>query len=466
MGDPGVRDGLDVGPMRRTPILSRPGSLFGWAPTVLSLAALAGAGCRPADQPTAGASARAGEDGLLLPAPGGLLKIEVCTADIIRVAFAKDAAFFARPTLMTAPKRCVPTPFRTAVTGSDTTLATSKLSVRVDAATGTVTFLDATGQTILAEKAGGGRTLTPATVMGEQTSNVRQEWAPNDDESLYGLGQHQQGLLDIKDFDLDLHQYNNEVFVPLHLSSKFYGLLWYNTSFTRFGDLSDPVHLPIAGLYTAGGLPGDVAQGSGSVDFTGTVTPTETGDYTFRAYYSGDLKLSVDGRVVIDHYRQDWLPNDDVARVRLTAGHPATVKLSWTGDHGSKALRLLWKPPVASRTTSLWSKVGDGVDYWFLYGPELDHVVAGYRRVTGEAPMMPRWAFGLWQCKERYQTADEITDILKGFRDRGAPIDNIVQDWRYWPDGKWGSHQFDVTRYPDPEGWLRKVRMTTTTLTS
>jgi alpha-D-xyloside xylohydrolase len=419
-------------------------------------------GCRPAASPGSAVLAATAvpppDDGPVLAVPGGSLKIQVCTADIVRVAFAKDAAFFHRASLITAPKRCEKTDFHTATAAGATTVTTPKLTVRIDAATGAVTFLDAEGRTVLAEKAGGGRTMTPATVEGEATTNVRQEWAPNDDESLYGLGQHQQGLLDIKGFDLDLHQYNTEVFVPMLVSSRGYGILWDNTSFTRFGDLADPVPLPVEGLYGGGGaVPGDIPQGSGSLEYEGKVTPTVTGDYTLRAYYSGTIKLSVDGAVVMDHYRQDWLPNEDLARVHLTAGKPASIKLSWQGDHGAKALRLLWKPPVSAPTTSLWSRVGDGVDYWFVYGPEIDQVVAGYRRLTGEAPMMPKWAFGLWQCKERYKTADEVTDTLKGFRSRGAPIDAIVQDWRYWPDGTWGSHDFDPVRYPDPVRWLHDI---------
>jgi alpha-D-xyloside xylohydrolase len=431
---------------------------------VLFLALSLAAGCRPAVQATGRASASdaaPASDGPILAVPGGLLKIQVCTDDVIRVAYAKDPGFFTRSPLMTAPRRCALTAFQTTAASGQTTIATSKLTVRVDATTGAVTFLDPSGQTILAEKAGGGRTVAPTVVQGESTNSVRQEWAPNADESLYGLGQHQQGLIDIKGTDLDLRQYNTEVFIPFLVSSKGYGILWDNTSFTRFGDLTDAVPLPATtGLYANDGIPGDVAQGSGTVDYSGTATPTVTGDYTLRAYYSGTIQLSVNGQLVIDHFRQNWLPNEDVAHVRLIAGQAVPVKLAWTADGHDRVVRLLWKPPVAEPTTSLWSQVGDGIDYWFVYGPELDHVVAGYRRLTGEAPMMPRWAFGFWQCKERYRTAQEVLDVLKGYRDRGAPIDNIVQDWQYWVPGQWGSHQFDPARYPDPAGWLARIHDT------
>jgi alpha-D-xyloside xylohydrolase len=122
-----------------------------------------------------------------------------------------------------------------------------------------------------------------------------------------------------------------------------------------------------------------------------------------------------------------------------------------------ETMRLLWKTPSKNKTTSLWSEVGEGVDYYFVYGPDMDRVVAGYRQITGQAPMMPRWAFGLWQCRERYKTQQESLDVLAGFRSRGIPMDNIVQDWFYWKADQWGSHEFDTNRFPDPAGWIRAI---------
>ena len=392
---------------------------------------------------------------------GGTLKIEICADNIVRVAYAKSAAFFTRSSLTTADKKCSPATVTTTTDGGLTKLTTPRLTVQVDNATGAVTFLDPAGQTILAEKSGGGRTLTSATVQGEATTSVRQEWAPNADESLYGLGQHQHGLLNIKGTDLDLRQYNTEVFIPYLVSSRGYGVLWDNTSYTRFGDLASAVPLPgVSGLYASGGEPGDVNPGNGSVSWSGTVTSTVTGDYTFRTYSSGTIQLSVNNQVVIDHYRQGWLPSEDIAHVKLTAGQAVPVKLQWSSDIDVDIVRLLWKPPVSDPTTSLWSQVADGIDYTFVYGPELDDVVAGYRQLTGQATMLPLWAYGFWQCRERYQTAQEITDVLKGYRDRGAPIDNIVQDWQYWKEDQWGSHEFDSSRFPDPAGLIKTIHDT------
>ena len=340
------------------------------------------------------------------------------------------------------------------------TITTSQLKVHVDLTTGAVSFRDLANQPILSERSGA-RTLTAANVQGEPTFHVRQQWEPSADEALYGLGQHQQDLVDIKDHDLDLRQYNTEIFIPFLVSSRGWGILWDNTSFTRFGDLSDAVPLPnVTGLYAPNpAQPGDIAINTttGAVDWTGTVTPAVTGDTTFRTYSAGDIKLRVGNDLVIDHWRQGWLPNEDIARVHLTAGRPVSVHLQWARDIGVNIVRLLWKPPVANRTTSLWSEVGDGIDYTFVYGPDLDRVIAGYRQLTGQAPMPPRWAFGLWQCRERYTTQQQSLDVLAGFRARQIPVDNIVQDWRYWPEGTWGSHAFDPKRFSNPAAWIGDI---------
>jgi alpha-D-xyloside xylohydrolase len=200
-----------------------------------------------------------------------------------------------------------------------------------------------------------------------------------------------------------------------------------------------------------------VAVNGSVVDWSGTFVAEAAGDYLFRTYSTGDIKLWLGDKLVIDHWRQNWLAAEDIAKTRLSAGQTLPVRLRWEGETRSPIVRLLFKPPVPNRTTSLWSEVGDGIDYTFVYGPDLDRVVAGYRQLTGEAPMMPRWAFGLWQCRERYKTQSESVEIVDGFRSRGIPLDNIVQDWQYWNRTEWGSHRFDPVRFADPAGWVKAL---------
>ncbi|HXU01146.1 MAG TPA: TIM-barrel domain-containing protein [Polyangia bacterium] len=400
---------------------------------------------------SAGGPRRAGPDGgpPTFPVAGGRLRIEVCADDIVRVAFAKDDTFFTRPSLMAAAKRCTSPAWKLTRTETAATVATAKLRVNVDLPTGAVAFADAAGRPILAERAGG-RSLTPATVMGEATHHVRQQWQANEGEHLYGLGQHQQGLLDIKGTDLELRQYNGEIFIPLLVSSRGYGVLWDNTSLTRFGRPEPTAWEEIPGA------------ASGAADWTKTITATAPGFYNLHTYSAGGIQVDVEeaelgslGGHLIDHWRQGWLPGEDVARFYVpSAGKSTKLRFRWKADIGVKIARVAIKPVERASATSLWSEVGDGVDYWFIYGPALDRVVAGYRQITGTAPMMPRWAFGLWQCRERYKTAAESVGVLDEYRKRGIPVDVIVQDWQYWRPTEWGSHIFDPARFPDPARWV------------
>lgn len=97
---------------------------------------------------------------------------------------------------------------------------------------------------------------------------------------------------------------------------------------------------------------------------------------------------------------------------------------------------------------SLSFDVIDDLDYYFIAGSDMDGAVAGYRQLTGAAVMLPRWAFGYVQSKERYKSQDEVVATVKEFRDRKIPLDVIVQDWNYWIPGQWGGDP-DPKFYPD-----------------
>lgn len=113
--------------------------------------------------------------------------------------------------------------------------------------------------------------------------------------------------------------------------------------------------------------------------------------------------------------------------------------------------------PQSASQQVIRSEAGSGIDYHFIYGPELDDVVAGYRALTGDAPMMARWTWGLWQSKERYATQEEMLSVASRYRAMQVPLDAIVQDWQYWAPKTWGSHQFDRTRYPDPAAMVKDL---------
>jgi len=109
------------------------------------------------------------------------------------------------------------------------------------------------------------------------------------------------------------------------------------------------------------------------------------------------------------------------------------------------------------RKLSIWSEMAKDMDYYFIAGQNADEVISGYRTLTGKAPVYPKWVLGFWQSRERYKTSGEIEENLAEFRKRRIPCDNIVQDWNYWKEDQWGSHQFEAARYPNPQAMLDSV---------
>ncbi len=107
---------------------------------------------------------------------------------------------------------------------------------------------------------------------------------------------------------------------------------------------------------------------------------------------------------------------------------------------------------------SLWSDVADNIDYYFISGNNMDQVIAGYRDLTGQAPMYGKWAYGYWQSKEHYDTQDEIMEVALKYRDLKIPIDNMIQDWDYWNGAEnWSGMFFDKDLFPKPKQMVDKL---------
>lgn len=122
--------------------------------------------------------------------------------------------------------------------------------------------------------------------------------------------------------------------------------------------------------------------------------------------------------------------------------------------HSEKGYGLYWDnySPTTfldnKQETSFDSEVGDCADYYFIYGGDAQGVVAGVRELTGQAPMYPLWTLGLWQCRERYKSPDELCEVLDRYRKERIPLDGIIQDWQYWGcDSNWNSMAFENPRY-------------------
>lgn len=129
----------------------------------------------------------------------------------------------------------------------------------------------------------------------------------------------------------------------------------------------------------------------------------------------------------------------------------------------SKGYGILWdnyslgEYGDARESYYLWSEVADEIDYYFIAGNDADAVIAGYRKLTGSAPMFPKWAYGFMQSRERYKDQNEIVEALKELRKRKVPVDLMVQDWYTWKDGEWGQKTPDPSRFPDIERMVDEI---------
>jgi alpha-D-xyloside xylohydrolase len=108
--------------------------------------------------------------------------------------------------------------------------------------------------------------------------------------------------------------------------------------------------------------------------------------------------------------------------------------------------------------TSFQSEVGEGIDYYFMYGGNADGVIAKMRDLTGQAPMFPLWTYGFWQSKERYKSQNELVDVVKKYRELGVPLDGIIQDWQYWGNNYlWNGMEFLNGEFYNPKKMVDDV---------
>lgn len=103
----------------------------------------------------------------------------------------------------------------------------------------------------------------------------------------------------------------------------------------------------------------------------------------------------------------------------------------------------------------LSANAAHAIDYYFIYGPEMDSILHTYRTMTGHAPMFPQWAYGFFQSKDRYRSQQELLQIAQEYRQQHVPLDAIVQDWYWWVHQ--GDPDFTPKEYPDVPATLRQL---------
>ena len=466
--------------------------------TLLALAlAVAVLAAAPARAAPAAAYVRIADGVVVSPAAGVAkrVRLEVVSPTIIRVTAFPGTSLELPASLMAVRTGGDDVGFSVKSTAGAVTLSTGKLQAVVRIADGQVAFEEANGKPITSEVADG-RELEPVAIDGKAYYAIRQQFSSAPGEAFYGLGQHQTGLIDYRGADLTLAQHNMDVAVPFVVSSRDYGILWDNDSVTRFGDpkpweqLSQSLILyddsgkagGLTARYYVGGklvlerresgidyqygdragkFPASFPQSlvklpHVKVVWSGKIGARAGGLHTFSLYGSDYQKVWISGVKVIDAWRQNWNPWFRNFAVVMAPHEPVALRVEWDREGGY--LALLHRPPREhAERLSLSSEAGRAIDYYFIRGASLDGVIGGYRYVTGRAVLLPRWAYGFWQSRDHYETQQQLLGVVEKYRQLGIPLDNIVQDWRYWKDDAWGSHEFDSARYPDPRAMIGKV---------
>jgi alpha-D-xyloside xylohydrolase len=431
--------------------------------------------------------------------PEAAVRLQVYGDKLIRVSAAPTRALDLPPSLMVRAQPISGTSAVTQTAGA-VTLSTREVSATVELDSGLVSFRDGRGRTILAEN--WTPQFAPASAEGVPFLSVSQQFNRGTDEGFYGLGQHQNRQMNYNGEDVVLAQHNMDVAIPFIVSTRNYGLLWDNNSITRFGDPKP---------YGYAGGPGDGLQVDGGVGWTatysvdgktvasrreptiqlqyledvnrwpagtrtpdmqqtvpglrvtwtGTIVPRTGGLHRFRLYGSSYFKVFVDGHQVLNRWRQNWNPWYHNFDLELAAGQPHRMRIEWEPNSGYIALLHDDPRPEADRhSLTLTSDLARGIDYYFIGGGSMDEVIAGYRALTGKAPILPKWAYGFWQSRQRYETQDQLLGVLHEYRRRDLPLDNIVQDWNYWPEDQWGCQCFDPARFPNPKAMVDDVHAT------
>ena len=429
-----------------------------------------------------------------------LVRLEVLGEKIIHVSATPERKFADPESLVIIPAK-EKTGFAVEQNEDTITVSTSEIKANVLASTGEVWFTDMDGKVLLREDEGGGKSFSPIEVEGTRGYSFRQVFESPEDEAFYGLGQHQADEFNYKGKNEELFQYNTKVSVPFIVSNKGYGVLMDSYSMMRFGNPSDYKQLSeVFNLYDQTGKEGCLtgtyvpAEGEtivreepklyfehlvapemtrvvnlpegfrfygSDITYEGFIEAPVTGEYQFILYYAGYTTVKVGGETVVpERWRTAWNPNAYKFSVYLQAGEKTPLKVEWKPDGdvsycGLRAYDVV--DPAQQAKHQWWSEMTKQMDWYFIAGDDIDEVISGYRTLTGKAPVMPKWAMGYWQSRERYKTSTEMIEALQGFRQRNIPIDNIVMDWSHWEEDEWGSHKFDPTRFPDPKAMVDSI---------
>ena len=392
-------------------------------------------------------------DGVVVSVEGGALSVSFLKDDAVRLKFFDNVALMsaddAEDKWLYAERPKKKVKFKRQDSGNAVVLTTDEMVVVVDKESGNVEVKDEDGRSVLKTLS---HALKKAKVQELDTRVATLTLASPTDEFLYGLGQFQDGLSNLRGQTRRLTQVNSQIAMPFMLSSKGYALLWNNYGLTEFNPSDTKVEM-VRASEEGNRTTVDVTSTEGgkretriSNRFSATVNIPADGDYAILLDVGQSMarrhNLVIDGETVTD-VRNVWLPPTTSMVRHLSAG-----KHTFSAELERNDKPVLWYKKVDG-TSVLRSPVADCVDYTVFVG-SADEAIASYRSLTGQSPMLPQWAYGYVHCRERYHSQDDLLQNARTFRERKLPIDVIVQDWQYWGKYGWNAMRFDEQHYPSP----------------
>jgi alpha-D-xyloside xylohydrolase len=388
----------------------------------------------------------------------GTLSISPIAENAIRIKFYKETEGNLPELILISS---APTPeFQVSDSPSKLEIKTKKIIVSLDKQTGKLSYADNAGKVFLSEKTGS-RKLTPGSIQGEPCFAAEQSFESPADEYIFGLGQFQDGQYNLKNISRRLTQVNSQIAIPFIYSDKGYGLLWHQYGLTEFNPADNYITLEKQEQSTTGNSRiAEVTTTSGTQKvsqnqslYQGKLNVAEDGVYSVFLDL-GDMGnrqyVAIDGKPCIDQSNM-WLPPTVGTLVKLKAGEHQVQVICKSNNKPELSWRL------CDNLTTFRSPNAKLLDYVVFYGPTADSVIASYRNLSGTVPMFPQWAYGFWQCRERYTSGTHLVETVKEFRKRNLPVDVIVQDWQYWGKYGWGVPKFDETNYPEPDKFIKQL---------
>ncbi|HKO78781.1 MAG TPA: PA14 domain-containing protein, partial [Chitinophagaceae bacterium] len=355
------------------------------------------------------------------------VKLEVVSANIIRVIAAPGKEILTAQSLVTVYTKRTDLDWKLISSGDKLNLKTNALTATVHLKTGAVSFFDVKGKKIINEKPIAGRSFQSAVFDGKRYYNLTQTFQTTSDDAWYGLGQHQDGVLNYRGQQVSFFQNNTEVAIPFLVSRKNYGILWDNYSLTKVGDVRALHPLSAFQLFSKNGeagwltasyandkqkprdiiteraetdinmeflgeskikLPKEFTPENGVVTWEGRLASNLSGLHQLRFIFGGSLKVWLDGKLVLDHWRKAWNPAPALIPFHLKKEGKTTIKIEWIPEGGESYISLKWQEPLSDEelnSFSFSSEAGQQVDYYFIYGNNMDEVISGYRTLTGKA---------------------------------------------------------------------------------